>query len=95
MKQRHCYGATDNIILDFRARSGNATYIMGDSFQAEVSPQLSVRAIGTGAIIMPGVTIGAGAMVGAGAIVTADVQDGTVVVGNPARVIRQAPRDAH
>ncbi len=52
-------------------------------------------AIGTGAIIMPGVTIGAGAMVGAGAIVTADVQDGTVVVGNPARVIRQAPRDAH
>ena len=52
-------------------------------------------AIGTGAIIMPGVTIGEGAMVGAGAIVTGDVEDGTVVAGFPARVIRQAPRDAH
>jgi len=52
-------------------------------------------AIGTGAIIMPGVTIGEGAMVGAGAIVTGDVEDGAVVAGLPARVIRQAPRDAH
>ena len=50
IRKRHAYGATDNIILDFRARSGTAAYIMGDSFQADAAPQLSVRAVGTGAI---------------------------------------------
>jgi acetyltransferase-like isoleucine patch superfamily enzyme len=52
-------------------------------------------AIGSGAIILPGVTIGEAAVVGAGAIVTADVDDRVVVVGNPARVIRTlGPDDA-
>ena len=50
--------------------------------------------IGTGAIVLPGVTIGEAAVVGAGAIVTADVRDGAVVVGNPARVIRLVSPDA-
>lgn len=45
--------------------------------------------IGSGAVIMCGVTIGEGALVGAGAVVTRDVPAGTVVVGNPARVLRQ------
>ena len=42
--------------------------------------------IGSGAVIMCGVTIGARAMVGAGAVVTRDVPDDAVVVGVPARV---------
>lgn len=45
--------------------------------------------IGVGAIILPGVTIGRGAQVGAGAVVTRDVPDRAVVVGNPARLLRQ------
>lgn len=45
--------------------------------------------IGSGAIILPGVSIGYGAVVGAGAIVTRDVSPLTVVAGNPARPIRQ------
>ena len=45
-------------------------------------------AIGTGAIILPGVTIGTGAVVGAGAVVTRSVPDAAVVAGNPARVLR-------
>ena len=45
-------------------------------------------AIGTGAIILPGVTIGAGSVVGAGAVVTKTVPDGAVVAGNPAQVLR-------
>ncbi|MGH7537098.1 MAG: acyltransferase [Gemmatimonadales bacterium] len=46
-------------------------------------------AVGTGAVILPGVTIGAGAIVGAGAVVTKDVPDGETVVGNPARPIER------
>jgi UDP-2-acetamido-3-amino-2,3-dideoxy-glucuronate N-acetyltransferase len=42
--------------------------------------------IGTGAVVMCGVTIGEKAIVGAGAVVTHDVPAGALVVGVPARV---------
>jgi acetyltransferase-like isoleucine patch superfamily enzyme len=42
--------------------------------------------IGSGAVIMCGVTVGARALVGAGAVVTHDVPDDAVVAGVPARV---------
>lgn len=47
---------------------------------------LKGASIGSGSVIMGGVTIGAGAMVGAGSVVTKDVPDGAVAFGNPARV---------
>ena len=43
--------------------------------------------IGIGAIILKGVHIGRGARVEAGAVVTRSVPDGTIVTGNPARVV--------
>jgi acetyltransferase-like isoleucine patch superfamily enzyme len=46
--------------------------------------------VGTGAIILKGVTIGAGAVVAAGAIVTRDVPPGAVVAGSPATVVGKA-----
>ena len=45
--------------------------------------------IGREAIILPGVTIGDNVIVGAGSVVSKDVPSGSVVVGNPARVIKQ------
>jgi acetyltransferase-like isoleucine patch superfamily enzyme len=45
--------------------------------------------IGANATILPGVVVGEQALVGAGAVVVRDVPDRAVVVGNPARVIRQ------
>lgn len=44
--------------------------------------------VGANATILPGITIGTKAMVGAGAVVTRDVPAKTLVVGNPARIIR-------
>jgi acetyltransferase-like isoleucine patch superfamily enzyme len=45
--------------------------------------------IGVGATLLPGVVIGFGAIVGAASLVTRDVEDGAVVMGIPARVVRR------
>ena len=44
--------------------------------------------LGGGVVVLPGVTIGRDSVVGAGSVVTRDVPPGVVVVGNPARVVR-------
>ena len=49
--------------------------------------------VGGGAILCPGVEVGEEAFVGAGAVVTKDVPPRAVVVGSPARVIREVPDD--
>lgn len=43
----------------------------------------------TGAIILPGVTIGRGAVIGAGAVITRDIPDYKIAVGNPARILEK------
>ncbi len=50
--------------------------------------------IGSGAVIMCGVTIGEGALVGAGAVVTHDVPARTTVLGVPARLESLKQRSA-
>ena len=45
--------------------------------------------VATGAIVLPGVTIGAGAVVAAGSVVVKDVEPWTVVGGNPAKFIKK------
>ena len=49
--------------------------------------------VGGGAILCPGVEIGEEAFVGAGAVVTKDVPARKIVVGNPARVLRDVRED--
>lgn len=44
--------------------------------------------IGTGAIVLPGVTIGHGSVVAAGSVVTANVPPDVVVAGTPAQIMR-------
>jgi len=50
--------------------------------------------IGSGSTILCGIEIGQDAIVGAGSVVTRDVPAGTIVVGNPARVLRKIEREA-
>nr|WP_321513245.1 DapH/DapD/GlmU-related protein [uncultured Pseudodesulfovibrio sp.] len=62
------------------------------SVEAKVSPR-PVRLcrgaiVGANATVLPGVVVGADSLVGAGSVVVKDVVEGTVVAGNPARIIR-------
>jgi acetyltransferase-like isoleucine patch superfamily enzyme len=49
--------------------------------------------VGGAAVLCPGIEVGAEAFVGAGAVVVRDVPPRAVVVGNPARQIREVPDD--
>src|SRR5690606_7684339 len=71
-----------------RATTGDGV-LKGDG-DWELVPTLVQRraSIGSGAVILPGVTIGSEAIVGAGSVVTRDVPARTIVVGNPARILR-------
>ncbi len=48
--------------------------------------------IGAHSIILPGVTVGDGSVVAAGSVVNKDVPAGSIVAGNPAKVIRSGIR---
>lgn len=63
-------------------RSGNR------DFQLQKTLVKKGASIGANATILAGITIGENAMVGAGSVVTKDVEANTVVVGNPARVLK-------
>ncbi len=47
--------------------------------------------IGSGAILLCGITIGTNATVGPGSVVTKDVPPGALVAGNPARLVKKLP----
>ena len=51
MRHRHAYGATDNIVLDFRARDNRGgEWMMGDAFETASAPILHVKVLGTSTI---------------------------------------------
>jgi acetyltransferase-like isoleucine patch superfamily enzyme len=69
----------------------NARYPRSRNVKAELRGARIQRGakIGANATLLPGITIGENALVGAGAVVVGDVPPGTVVAGNPARVIKR------
>ncbi len=69
-----------------RATTGGR--LQGEADWAVVATRVCRGAsIGSGAVVMCGVTIGENAMVGAGAVVTRDVAPDAVVAGVPARLL--------
>ncbi|XDD51951.1 DapH/DapD/GlmU-related protein [Leptospira sp. WS92.C1] len=46
--------------------------------------------IGANSTILPGVKIGPNALIGAGAVVTQDVEEGMIMIGNPAKAHRKS-----
>jgi len=58
----------------------------GDDWECVPSRVCRQASIGSGAVLLPGITVGECAMVGAGSVVTRDVPPYAVVCGNPARI---------
>ena len=93
-------GARSRITLgdDVRLSKNVQIETAGLDFSTGVAPYPHVSApiticdgawIGTGAVILAGVTVGRMAVVAAGAVVTSDVAPGTVVAGIPAREVKK------
>jgi acetyltransferase-like isoleucine patch superfamily enzyme len=72
-----------------RATTGGALQTEADW---ECIPTVVKRgaSIGSGAVLLCGITIGENALIGAGSVVTRDVPAGATVAGNPARVVKRA-----
>jgi acetyltransferase-like isoleucine patch superfamily enzyme len=95
-----CEGVTieDDVFVGHNVTFINDTYpratAPGGELQTEadwkVQPTLIERgaSIGSGATILANLTVGANAIVGAGSVVTRSVPADSIVVGNPARVLR-------
>jgi acetyltransferase-like isoleucine patch superfamily enzyme len=69
---------------------------MGRHDRSAPAPTMTLRRasrIGGGVVLLPGIEVGEEAAVGAGAVVTASVAARTLVVGNPARVLREVRDD--
>jgi len=67
-----------------------ASHDVGDPYWKVIKAGIIIEDyvwIGTGAMILPGITIGYGAVIGARAVVSKSVAPGEIVVGNPAKVI--------
>jgi len=71
----------DCVIEDFVQISPHATLCGGVSV-GEGSQ------VGAGAVVIPGIRIGRWSLVAAGAVVLRDVPDNVLVMGNPARVVK-------
>lgn len=70
------------VSLDYNIKQMNESHV-GEQIKIGSNVQ-----IGAGSIILPGVNIGDNIIVGAGAVVTKDVPSNSIIVGNPARIIK-------
>ena len=77
-----------------RATSENGKLQTETDWKVELTFVKKGASIGSGATILSNVTIGENAIVGAGSVVTRDVPPNTIVVGNPARVLRSITSNA-
>jgi UDP-2-acetamido-3-amino-2,3-dideoxy-glucuronate N-acetyltransferase len=96
-----CEGVTieDNVFIGHGVMFINDSYPRATTGEGELQTEADWKvertvvkkgaSVGTGATVLANVTIGENAIVGAGSVVTKDVPANTIVVGNPAKVLRQ------
>jgi UDP-2-acetamido-3-amino-2,3-dideoxy-glucuronate N-acetyltransferase len=95
----------EGVVIEDECFIGHGVMFINDRHPRAVNPDGSLQgredwkceptfirrraSIGSGAVIMCGVTVGEGALVGAGAVVTRDVPAGETVAGVPARLVQR------
>lgn len=84
------HGVTFTNDLFPRATNPDGTLQTADDWQCIKTLVKKGAAIGSGATLLCGITIGERAVIGAGSMVTKDVPPDAVVAGNPARIMRKA-----
>jgi acetyltransferase-like isoleucine patch superfamily enzyme len=96
--QTRCY-ITGGTVIEDDVFVGPGVTLTNDNTMDRHGPEMELRGsllrracrIGGGVVICPGVEVGEEAFVAAGAVVTKDVAPRDVVIGVPAKVIRQVP----
>lgn len=81
---------SDDVFIGPNVTFTNDKYPRSRKWQGKVVKTLieSGASIGANSTILPGIIIGANAVVGAGSVVTKNIKPNSVVVGNPAKLIR-------
>jgi maltose O-acetyltransferase len=80
-----------NVIVNDGVRIITGTHSLESRFFDSINKPVTIHDsawICTGAILLPGVTIGEASVIAAGAVVTRDVPAGQVFAGNPARFVK-------
>jgi acetyltransferase-like isoleucine patch superfamily enzyme len=99
----------EGVVIEDEVFVGHNVNFINDKFPQATNPDGSLQSdadwtlqptrvrkgasIGTGSVILGGITVGERAIVGAGSVVTKDVAPDTIVAGNPARLIRTKTPD--
>ena len=80
-------------MIDHECKIGNGVHLMGGCYLAGRVTVDDFASIGATGTILPDIRIGRNSIVGAGSVVTKDVKPNTVVVGNPAKYLRDNKSD--
>jgi len=86
----------DDVFISVLVSTANDNEMVARRYDADkiVGPRIGNRvSVAEGVCILPGVRIGEGAIIGAGAVVTKDVDPYSLVMGVPAKFVREVPRD--
>jgi acetyltransferase-like isoleucine patch superfamily enzyme len=98
-----CEGVTieDNVFIGHAVTFINDSYPHATTAEGNVQTETDWKvertivkkgaSIGSGVTILANVSVGENAIVGAGSVVTKDVPANSIVVGNPARILRHIP----
>ncbi|TFF83882.1 MAG: N-acetyltransferase [Promethearchaeota archaeon] len=83
----------DHVFMGPYCKLTNDKYMMRKEYALKGPKIENYVSIGANAVIMPNITLKERTIIGAGSIVTKSSQNGDILIGNPARVLKKIPND--